>query len=134
MPPIYEADCQECGVYADYLREVKEYMDTPHCPECGVKMRKIIRSAPKGFVKGQFDAFQSTVDLSVIRNERDLREHNKRNDVISLADGYSTEALLNHKGIPKEQPRNVKADLVAAYEDVKQGYKPKIANEGDTIH
>ena len=134
MPPIYEADCQECGVYADYLREVKEYLDTPHCPECGVKMRKIIRSAPKGFVKGQFDAFQSTVDLSIIRNERDLREHNQRNNVISLADGYSTEALMTQTGIKQEQPRDVKADLVDAYKAVKSGYRPNIGHENDTLH
>lgn len=130
--PVYEADCEDCGVYADYLREVKDYLDTPHCPECGIKMRKIIRSAPKGYMVGQFDAFQSTVDRSIIRSQRDLLEHNKRNNVISLADGYSTEQLINHKGIPTEQPRNVKADLAEAYKAVKDGYKP--AQKGETLH
>ena len=132
--PVYEADCEGCGVHADYLREVKDYLDTPDCPECGVKMRKVIRSAPKGYMVGNFDAFQSTVDRSIIRSERDLREHNKRNDVISLADGYTTEQLMTQTGLPKEQPRNVKADLVDAFQAVKQGYKPNIGHENDTLH
>ena len=131
---VYECECTGCGAEGEFLAELKDYNNPPPCRHCGEPSKRVIRTAPRSHVKGNFDAFQSTVDLSVIRNERDLREHNKRNDVISLADGYSTEALLNHKGIPKEQPRNVKADLVSAYEDVKQGYRPKIANEGDTIH
>jgi len=83
---------------------------------------------------GNFDAFKSTVDCSIIRSERELREHNKRNNVISLADGYTTEQLINHKGIPKEEPRNVKVELAEAYKACKEGYKPTVARESDTIH
>lgn len=41
-------------------------------------------------VKGKFDAYCSPVDGTVIRNAKDLEEHNKRNDVV-LMDEFGTD-------------------------------------------
>lgn len=43
-------------------------------------------------VRGNFDAFRSPVDGSVIRNHRDLDNHNRRNGVVS-AQEFSQEYL-----------------------------------------
>ena len=37
-------------------------------------------------VRGNFDAFHSPVDGSLIRNHRDLEEHNRRNNVVSSSE------------------------------------------------
>ena len=37
-------------------------------------------------VRGKFDSFVSPVDGSLIRNHRDLENHNKRNDVVNAAE------------------------------------------------
>lgn len=38
------------------------------------------------FVRGDFDAFVSPVDGAVIRNHRQLEEHNRRNNVVSSSE------------------------------------------------
>ena len=40
------------------------------------------RQAPLAIVKGKFDAFVSPVDNSVITSQRQLDQHNKRNNVV----------------------------------------------------
>jgi len=125
--PIYQALCRDCEVTAEYLRPVAECMHTPECPLCGESMHKVILTAPKGFVKGKFEPFKSTVDGSVITCDRELRAHNARNNVVSMADGYSTEELLTAK--PKEEVLDKKElvkDITEATHKVAQGYKPII--------
>jgi putative FmdB family regulatory protein len=125
--PVYEAICRDCEVTAEYLRPVAECMHTPSCPTCGEPMHKVILTAAKGFVKGKFEPFKSTVDGSVITCERELRAHNERNNVVSLAEGYTTEELMTVK--PKEEVLDKKelvSDIAEATHKVAQGYKPLI--------
>ena len=127
--PVYECDCEPCGVKGEYLRDHKNCYDTPPCPECGDKMRKVIRTPPKGYIAGNFDAFKSHVDGSVITNSRELAAHNERNGVVSMSEGYTTEQLLSDDfGKKREESHveDVKSDMIEAYKMTRDGYKPKM--------
>jgi len=89
--PVYESECTQCGAQQDYLRPVSQCLDTPMCVVCGIRMAKRVFSAPMGYLKGNFAPFKSTVDGSLISTHRDMVEHNKRNGVVCLADGYSND-------------------------------------------
>jgi len=124
---VYECECNVCGTAGEYFAELKDYNNAPSCTSCGGECRRVIRTAPHGYMGGNFEAFQSPVDCSVIKNKKELADHNRRNDVVSLADGYTTQELLKLPGVPpKEQPRDVKTEVVEAYQAVKAGYKPQI--------
>ena len=45
-----------------------------------------------GIIVRDFDAFKSPVDGSIIRNHRELQEHNRRNNVVSASE-FSPEYL-----------------------------------------
>jgi putative FmdB family regulatory protein len=129
--PVYEALCKSCDVQAEYLRPVAECMHTPNCPVCDTPMAKVIFSAPKGFVQGKFEPFKSTVDGSLITSQRELQKHNERNNVVSLADGYTTEELMTMK--PKQEEKtdvkDIVADIAEATHMVQNGYKPEVYHE-----
>lgn len=76
--PTYEARCESCGTETEYIRAIVACLDTPEC--CGHKMKKVILSAPRGFVENI--AYQSPVDgrpiLSKRAREEDLRRHGCR--------------------------------------------------------
>ena len=120
----YEAYCYSCKRLEEYCRPVRDCMDTPNCPTCGQQMRKIIATAPTGFVKGRFDAFQSPVDGKIIRDTHDLQRHNERNNVVNMADGYSTEALMRLTGEKRRTPVE-KDDVIEAFKAVNAGYTPR---------
>lgn len=128
--PVYEARCPGCGTTAEYLRSVAECLDTPDCPECAVRMDKVVLSAPLSYVTGRFEAFRSSVDGSIIRNQRDMLEHNKRNNVVNIADGYSDDAVRNGNfRKPKEAKLDKKEladDIGAAILKVRDGYRPEV--------
>lgn len=129
--PIYEARCPACDSFSEYVRPVAQCMDTPMCG-CGTRMAKVVFSVPMGYIKGRFDPFRSTVDGTIIANHRDMEEHNKRNGVVCMADGYSDETV--RKGLcgrtapstsvtDKNELRN---DLAEAALMVREGYKPRV--------
>jgi putative FmdB family regulatory protein len=125
--PIYEAVCKDCGVEAEYSRPVSECMNVPACVSCGELMHKVIRTAAKGFVTGKFDPFISPVDGSLITSQREMQEHNRRNNVVNMADGYSDEAVKSGACAtppPKVDINDIKADIAEATQMVANGYKP----------
>lgn len=89
-------------------------------------MKKVIFSAPKGFVSGKFEPFISHVDGSLITSQRDMQEHNRRNGVVNLADGYDNEAVIKGDYLkpPEADKSDLKADIAEATAMVSQGYKP----------
>lgn len=128
--PKYEAECGVCGEIKTYIRSVAERENTPECH--GKPMKKGIFSAPKGYVLGRFDSFRSTVDGTIISTRRGLEEHNKRNGVVSLADGYSDEKIRRGEFRKKERKldkRKLKHDIAEATMMVKNGYKPKVLKD-----
>lgn len=133
--PKYDARCGVCHDIVEYTRSVSECMDTPEC--CGQRMSKVILTAPKGYVLGRFEAFRSPVDGSVISSKWSMDEHNKRNNVVPLADGYSDEKIRSGdfgvtKPNPKKEARELQSDIAEAYSMVKDGYKPiREVDDGD---
>lgn len=120
----YDSECGVCGQRYEYHRTIQKRFDTPVC--CGKPTRKMIFSAPQGFVKGRFEPFKSVVDGSIITTQREMNEHNKRNNVVSLADGYD-DATIKRGDYAKPPPKDeAKQEVIEAYQMVKQGYKPKV--------
>jgi len=97
-------------------------------------MTLAIFTAPKGFVRGKFEPFRSTVDGTIIANHLDMREHNKRNGVECLADGYSEDKILSGKFkkqelAPISSKEELIADIATAAYEVKNGYKPEVQHD-----
>jgi putative FmdB family regulatory protein len=130
--PLYEAYCPECRGVLEYRAAIADALITPDCPACGGRTRKGIFTPPKGFVKGKFDAFVSPVDGSVIGSQRAMDEHNKRNNVVNLADGYD-DATIKSGNFNRQEHKLDKKELVAdiqqAIHEVQNGYKPIIGED-----
>jgi putative FmdB family regulatory protein len=124
--PTYQARCRECGKDFEYVRTVIRRNDVPEC-SCGGGAEKVILSAPIGFVMGRFDSFVSPVDGSVVRTSRELREHNRRNNVLSMSDGYDEKTILSGKigKRPELSPKERLQDVIESVKRVQQGHKPQ---------
>lgn len=125
--PVYDSKCRNCGALGQYISVVEERYSLPPCHKCGGERSKIILTAPKGFVKGNFAPFKSTVDGSIIATERDLKEHNRRNNVVNVADGYSDEAVRKGNIVPKKEAvdkKDLANDIGESIHKLKQGYVP----------
>jgi putative FmdB family regulatory protein len=134
--PTYQYRCEDCGAVLEEVRPIANAHDFLECPECDYPMTKVILTAPKGFVKGNFDAFKSSVDGSLIRTNRELQEHNKRNSVVNLHDGFDEKAIMSGNIAPPKQKLNKKelaADIAESIHKVQSGYSPirETANEHD---
>jgi hypothetical protein len=91
-------------------------------------MQKVIFSVPRGYVRGKFEAFKSSVDGTIIANHRDMTEHNRRNGVVCVADGYSDEKVRSGsfaKKAVKTDKADINRDLAEAAVMVRDGYKPQ---------
>lgn len=109
------------------------------CPVCGGPLQQII-SAPRLLNNTKtFEAFKSPVDGSIIACDRDLREHNKRNNVVNLHDGYDEKGVSgftkkNYQAeLDKERAKDLASDMKEAVQKLDQGYKPQPASEGDIV-
>lgn len=132
----YDAQCAGCDTQFEFVARIDNRDDVPNCPLCGATARRTILHAPQGFVKGKFDAFFSPVDGSIISTARDLEEHNKRNGVVNIQEGYSEEKVLRGDFGQKKEENNVAEvanDVQEAIHDVTHGYKPVIGADDDNF-
>lgn len=130
----YDAQCANCETQFEYIAKIDNRNDVPPCPLCGALAARIMLQAPRGFVKGKFDAFMSPVDGTVINCAKELLEHNKRNGVVNIQEGYSEEKVLKGDFGNKKEEKNVKevsSDITEAIHDVTHGYKPIIGVDDD---
>lgn len=130
----YDAQCKSCDTQFEFTARIEFYNDPPECPLCAGPTRRIMLQAPAGFVTGKFDAFFSPVDGSIIHNARELAEHNKRNSVVNIQEGYSEEKVLKGDfGAPEKEKssEDINKDVHEALHDVSQGYKPIIGVQDD---
>lgn len=78
--PIYEYECEECGVWGDAYRSMAERHFAPICPDCGDVM--VLRISPcAGVVKfpaGGGHEYVSTTTGKYITTERARRDDLKR--------------------------------------------------------
>lgn len=115
-----------CGVPGwERVCSLADYECDPsfQCPGCGKQLKQTIPRI-KVFTKS-FEAFRSPVDGSIISNHRELTEHNKRNGVVNLHDGYDEKAVksLTERNWQKP-PEDIKPDMAKAIQKLEDGYKP----------
>lgn len=109
------------------------------CPNCWGPTRQKLCVAHALLHTGQFTAFQSTVDGSIISSRRDLMEHNKRNGVVNLHDGYDEKAVqaMTKKDyqapLDKERRKDLKTDVEKAIAQCTDGYTPMRRHEDDPL-
>jgi putative FmdB family regulatory protein len=126
--PTYEAKCGPCNAQVEYFRTIANRNTLPTCPLCGGTTHRIVATAPLTLIPESFKAFKSTVDGSIIENYKQLKEHNRRNDVINLNEAYSEDTIQNGDYYElggqdfKDDP---KKDVEEAIKMVKEGYKPQ---------
>lgn len=132
--PIYHSECKECGIRYREVRPISEYNKYPRCEACHGPTFGLILGAPMAYVANKFDAFKSYVDGSIIRNGKELEEHNKRNGVQNLHDGYDEAKILaGDLGAKRVEPTKEETlkDAIEAYNEVKNGYRPIIGAEDE---
>lgn len=124
--PTYTARCINCAADTEYVRTIAERHDTPGCPRCGGETVLTVTTPPRGFVKNRWEPFKSPVDGSIIRTGRELAEHNRRNNVVSMADGHTTEQLMRMDGKPPGRVKVTRGEVAEAAQLVRNGYKPTV--------
>lgn len=131
---LYDARCGACDTQFEYRCPIAMRADVPPCPLCGALAARTITQAPHGFVKGKFDAFMSPVDGSVISTDKDLLEHNKRNSVVQIQEGFSEEKVISGDFADKKEEKDIKdisCDIQEAIHDVTHGYTPVIEKQDE---
>lgn len=127
---IYAYRCEFCELSFDRVCRLSDYENTPEfdCPSCGQVARQVI-TPPRLFTKG-FEPFRSPVDGSIISTHRELAEHNKRNNVVNLHDGYDEKAVQSFtkqdlfKGHEEERKKDLADDMKKAVTKLENGYNP----------
>jgi hypothetical protein len=126
--PVYDAQCTMCSQLSQYTSSVESRTILPLCPYCAGVTKKVIVNAPRGYVKGNFATFKSPVDGSVISTERDLREHNARNGVMNIHEGYDETKIVSGdfgKKIEGPDPKEIANDVGEALHKLQyEGYVP----------
>lgn len=99
-----------------------------------------VLSAPRVLLHTKpFEAFKSPVDGSIISNSHELREHNKRNNVVQLHEGYDEKGVQNltkidyQKAKDAETAKDLRDDMQKAVTKLEQGYKPAPPPESEII-
>lgn len=99
----------------------------------GLKEILATRRAPGAIIRGPKEAFKSHVDGSIISTERDLREHNARNEVVDCREygegNYCDPEAKRRReeyftGESQAHKREVRKALEEANQKVLHGYKP----------
>lgn len=131
-----------CGTTSTERRcRLAQYLEDPSfkCPICGRDLKQWV-TAPRIMTGAkEFQAFKSPVDGSIITSEASLREHNKRNNVVNIHDGYSEKTVMEmtkrdyQKPLDEERRKDLGTDMAQAVQKLQEGYKPQIAPEGEII-
>lgn len=129
LMPSYDSRCNDCGRADLYVSTLDNRHIVPNCTHCGGKAHKVILTAPKGYVKGNFDAFRSPVDGSVISTSRALSEHNTRNQVVNLHEGYDDAKIVAgdfSREASGPDKKDIAVDVAKSIQKINDGYKPVI--------
>lgn len=131
-----------CGTTPTERRcRLAQYLEDPkfHCPKCGRELKQWVTAPRLLNNTKEFKAFRSPVDGSIITSEHALREHNKRNNVVNIHEGYSEQAVKDftrkdfRKELDQERTKDLAVDIRESITKVDQGYKPEVAPEGDSV-
>lgn len=133
----YNGCCGERGF--ERVCSLAQYESDPTfaCPVCGKQLARVI-TAPRFLNNTKpFEAFISPVDRTVINSQRELREHNKRNNVVNTHDGYDEKTILGltkkdyQKPLDDERRADLQDDMRQAVQMLDQGYVPAPIPEGE---
>lgn len=123
----YEACCGIPGW--ERVCSLADYCADPSfcCPGCGRPLKQTIPRVR--VITKHFEPFRSPVDGTIISTQTDLAEHNKRNGVVNLHDGYDEKAVMEMGkrdfGPPKEERlKDLNKDMEKAVEKLQDGYTP----------
>lgn len=130
-----------CGKVRERVCRLAEYEADPswYCSDCGQQLKRVI-TAPRALNNTrEFVPFISPVDRTLITSQRALREHNKRNNVVNLHDGYDDKAVQNMTKVDYQKPLDAErrvdlaSDMRQAVQKLEEGYKPTPAQEGEEL-
>lgn len=130
-----------CGKEVVRTCRLAEYEQDPsyRCPECGAPVERVLSAPSMLHGTREFQSFKSPVDGSIITCERSLREHNARNNVVNVHDGYDEKAVQamtkkNYQApIDAERSKDLGADLRESIKKLNDGYTPTPAHEGEEL-
>lgn len=136
---IYTYYCDHCQMRLERICSLANYESSPDmaCVKCDRKARRTY-TAPRIFTR-HFEPFKSPVDGTVITNAAELAEHNKRNNVVNLHDGYDEKAIKSFterdwNATPeKERKQDLSMDMKEAIQKLEDGYKPTPAEYTEEI-
>jgi hypothetical protein len=128
-----------CGQKHVRFCRLAEYENDPSysCFICGRAVQRVI-SAPR-FLNNtkEFKAFRSPVDGTIVSSEQGLRNHNARNNVVNVHDGYDEKSIIGatkrnyQKELDVERSKDLSQDLKQAIHKVSDGYVPQPAQQGE---
>ncbi|QQM14871.1 hypothetical protein [Stenotrophomonas phage BUCT555] len=133
---VYEKCCER----RTYVRRVRTDSGMyAECPECGQRLRVKIVQQAKLTRTPSFEAFKSPVDGSIITSRRELAEHNRRNDVVNVHDGYDEAGVMGminkdfQKPLDEERRKDLDKDIATGIQMLNEGYIPPTAPENEII-
>jgi hypothetical protein len=124
----YEPCCDVPGW--ERVCSLADYLADPSfcCPGCGRTLKQTIPRVK--VITSHFEAFKSPVDGTIITSRAVLEEHNRRNKVQNLHDGYDEKAILDfpnrnwHETPEKERLKDLNKDMEVAVQKLEDGYAP----------
>lgn len=135
MQYLYEGCCSSAGHVRTCRLADYEADPTYKCPECDRQLKQVI-TAPRYLNRtSEFQSFKSPVDGSIVTSETSLREHNARNGVVNIHEGYDDKAVKDfvnkdfQKPLDRERSKDLRRDAEIALNRVSDGYKPQVAQE-----
>lgn len=111
----------------------------PECSACGARLVAAKVRKAKMERTSNFEPFVSPVDGSIITTKRELADHNSRNNVVNVHEGYSEDAYKdmvnkNHFAeIDKERSIDLVKDIEEGVNMLNNGYVPTTAPESEII-
>ena len=128
MHYVYQGCCGRLAYHRKCSLAEYEHDPTFRCPNCETFLPQMLTAA--SVMVKNMQPFRSPVDGSIISNKRELAEHNRRNNVVNLHDGYDEKAVKGftetdwNKSSEKERTKDLSADMEQAVEKLQSGYKP----------
>ncbi len=103
------------------------------------KIQEILRSRqPPGGICRNMEAFKSHVDGSIVTNQAERREHNRRNDVIDVRE-WGNDSFCNldakkereahYLGTSVKERNSRQASIRESINKLEQGYKPHLQEQ-----
>lgn len=111
----------------------------PKCSACGARLVATKVRRAKHSRSSHFEPFVSPVDGSVITTKRELNDHNQRNQVVNVHEGYDEATYFDMVNrdhfapLEKERKKDLDKDIEQCVNMLSNGYVPTTAPESEII-